>query len=478
MADVFVSYQRSDRLLAEHLSNHLEGRSRSVFLDRKRLEPGTKWEPRIMAELQAAQCVVVLWSRASVKSSWVRKEATSGYMRKRLVQALLDPVDLPEPFASIQAVDLTDWGGVSSPGLEMLLGAVDGVIRLPAGAPSSVAKELDDLVQRLDASTPEKELGSNLLLATWNIRGMSSVNNRWTARPGDRTMRDRRALVAIAEIIRRFDIVVLQEVRALDALNFVRSVLGDDWGVIVLSPSEHITSNYERTAFVFDSRRVMPDGLFDRLGSPETPFPFADKPYATFVDVPYAASFRTRMGNPDSTFTLVLLRLLYGKVLDNPHDLSSLGKWFHDWAEELRSWGQSLLFLGDFGIDRVEDPVYQHFLQSTGMRVPEEMAAAPRTIFETSGRRSFVDHIGWMTDSHGEPMMSLEYKGRAGYVDFSGTIHRRNSTAALAWRLSDHYPIWVELATQASLHTSSRGDRPPSDEGPPADDALERPSRR
>jgi hypothetical protein len=58
--------------------------------------------------INAAKCVVVLWSKKSVKSGWVREEAYIGKDRQILVPAKIEPVDLPLGFGRIQAADLTD----------------------------------------------------------------------------------------------------------------------------------------------------------------------------------------------------------------------------------------------------------------------------------------------------------------------------------------------------------------------------------
>lgn len=452
MADVFISYRHADRLLALKLYDHLSAHGRSVFLDRKRLEPGARWEGRILAELETAGCVVVLWSQASLRSEWVRNEATRGLERRRLVQASLEPVHIPEPFGSLQAIDLTGWRGDPTPELAALTAAIDGVIRLPVGAPRLVHEELDALVDRLDTTAPEKKLGENLLLGTWNIRALGGFAKKWTAGPRDPTRRDDRSLTAIAEIIRRFDLIVLQEVKApFEAFNTVLSKLGDEWGALVLEPSQNPRASGERTAFVFDTRRVIPHGRVDRLGLDDEFRP------GLFFDVPYAAYFRTRLGTPSSTFGLLTLRMLYGRPApdEDVRQLRATNAWLRQWAEEERAFGRSLLFLGDFGSDRRGDPVYDAFVQDR-IAVPDELQAVPRTIFAPGHPSAFVDHVAWMKDDDGQPIMSLRYEGRAGYFDFVGTVHREDAKTALAWSVSDHYPIWIELGTRATRGASKR----------------------
>jgi exonuclease III len=365
-------------------------------------------------------------------------------MRKRLVQALVRPVEPPEPFGSLQAVDLTGWHGEASPELATLIDAIDKIVRLPPGAPRMVADEVDELVQRLDSVAPDKQVGENLLLATWNVRSLGGVTKKWTARQTDVPKRDRRSLVAIAEMIRRFDLIVLQEVKdPPEAFNFVLSVLGDEWATLVLNPNKSLLGNEDRTVFLFDTRRLMPHGLVDRLDLPDI------RSTHLFMDFPYAAFFCTRVGTPSSSFGLVTLRVLYGQRVhkEDTRKLGEIVAWLRDWAEELRANGGSLLLLGDLGIDRAGHPLYDALVQG-GVSIPDELQGLPRTIFEAhASDRSFVDHIGWMMDERGSPIMSLRYGGSAGLFDFAGVVHREDSKVQLSWRISDHYPLWIELIT-------------------------------
>ena len=106
MADIFISYARSNRSQAEALATTLETQGWSVWWD-TRLKGGDLFDERIEEELDAARCVVVLWSKDSVKSRWVRTEANEGMNRKILIPVLVEPVRQPLAFRLIQAIDLS-----------------------------------------------------------------------------------------------------------------------------------------------------------------------------------------------------------------------------------------------------------------------------------------------------------------------------------------------------------------------------------
>lgn len=108
MADIFISYAREDQARAEQLASALEAKGWTVFWDRI-IPPGKTWRGYIGAELNAARCVMVAWSRKSVESEWVLEEADEGKKREILVPVLFDKIELPLGFRSIQTADLSDW---------------------------------------------------------------------------------------------------------------------------------------------------------------------------------------------------------------------------------------------------------------------------------------------------------------------------------------------------------------------------------
>jgi hypothetical protein len=94
MTDVFISYASEDRARAKTLAEALQASGLSVWWDR-RLIAGQTYDEVIEHELETAKSVVVLWSKYSVVSEWVRNEAQVAAERGTLVPALIDAVRLP-----------------------------------------------------------------------------------------------------------------------------------------------------------------------------------------------------------------------------------------------------------------------------------------------------------------------------------------------------------------------------------------------
>jgi hypothetical protein len=107
---IFVSYSREDRAAAEQLARALERDGSTVWWDRK-LVAGASFDTVIDEALTSAGCVIVLWSRVSVTSDWVKNEAAEGLKRKALVPVLLDDARIPLQFRHLHAVSLADWSG-------------------------------------------------------------------------------------------------------------------------------------------------------------------------------------------------------------------------------------------------------------------------------------------------------------------------------------------------------------------------------
>ncbi len=110
MADVFVSYDRRDRELAQKVVQALTEQGMTVWWD-DRITPNETWDKTIERELDSARKVLVLWTDHSVQSDWVRTEA--GAAREaaspKLIQARFSDCKVPLAFRLIQAVDLMGW---------------------------------------------------------------------------------------------------------------------------------------------------------------------------------------------------------------------------------------------------------------------------------------------------------------------------------------------------------------------------------
>ncbi|MFV0298063.1 MAG: toll/interleukin-1 receptor domain-containing protein, partial [Hyphomicrobiaceae bacterium] len=81
---IFLSYASADRALVTELAGFIEAQQYVVWWD-KEISAGDKFGTRIRDALERACAVIVLWTRRSVNSSWVRWEANHGLRLGKLI---------------------------------------------------------------------------------------------------------------------------------------------------------------------------------------------------------------------------------------------------------------------------------------------------------------------------------------------------------------------------------------------------------
>jgi len=109
-ANVFVSYARKDIEAAQRIVQALEDEGYTVWWD-NRLVIGQQYDQEIDNQLQAASCVIALWSHQSVQSQWVRNECARAKSRGTLMPLLIESATLPLEFLHTQCGNLVDWNG-------------------------------------------------------------------------------------------------------------------------------------------------------------------------------------------------------------------------------------------------------------------------------------------------------------------------------------------------------------------------------
>jgi len=316
--------------------------------------------------------------------------------------------------------------------------------------PGEVAEQLAALRVGLDQDLPHRELDRNLLIGTWNIRAFGGLTEKWQSAEKDSPKRNLADARSIAEIISRFDVVAVQEARAdLKALRHTMKALGPDWGLILTDVNPPPKGNGERLAFLFDTRRVKPSGLAAELVIPDQWLKegkiAAGALREQFVRTPYAVSFISA----GQTFILVTLHVIYGEeAKERTGELKAIAEWLADWANRTEDYNQNLICLGDFNIDRQDDPNFKA-LTSTGLQPPAELQGLSRTITDTPGQMHYYDQIAWFTEK-GRAQLTLQYEGagHAGHFTWTDYLLQDLEPDDKSWRISDHYPLWTEFSVR------------------------------
>jgi hypothetical protein len=107
VADIFISYSREDAVRAAALADAFTSVGWSVWFD-DAIRAGAPYDAVIDQQLDAAACVVVVWSRASIDSSWVRAEASAADEQAKLVPVTFERgLRVPVRFRQIHVSHLT-----------------------------------------------------------------------------------------------------------------------------------------------------------------------------------------------------------------------------------------------------------------------------------------------------------------------------------------------------------------------------------
>jgi exonuclease III len=317
-----------------------------------------------------------------------------------------------------------------------------------------------DLDERIPA---RRTLESGLLLATWNIREFDS--SKYGARTEE-------SYYYIAEIVARFDLVAIQEVREdLSALNKLMEILGSNWIYLFTDVTIGTAGNSERMAFVFDSRKVQLGGLVGQLVIP--PLKIKDNVTGKFVfkevqqiaRTPFLCGFKAGW----TDFILATVHILYGEdKADSPdrvEEIRKVANFLAERSEDPRAWSQNWVLLGDFNIYAPED-VTMNALRVAGFVVPKELQRLPSNIAQDK----FYDQIAFRVRPD-----RFATREQAGVYNFFNVVFRGDDEAEYGalmgdayltkksgeartqkertqyyrdWRtfqMSDHLPMWVEL---------------------------------
>jgi len=309
-------------------------------------------------------------------------------------------------------------------------------------------EDIARLRRAMDASgLPGKLTDHNLLIGTWNIRQFGPIHPSWAENPRS-PKRNLRAMALIAEVVRRFDIMAIQEVKRDTAgvRLLVNEFLGPNWAVILSDVTAGSEGNVERLAFIYDKRRVQPSGLAGEIVLPPTE---RGDPAGQFARTPYIVGFQAA----GESFALLTAHIKYGAAPeDRLGELRALADYvaaeIRDRARVERAEEGNLIVLGDFNIDeRLNNPLFRAFI-ATGLLVPPQLWNL-RTTYNTKPK--YYDQIAWFMGD-----LDLPYEERAGVIDFAGSVYRELPALQMSYRVSDHFPLWVEFVIDRSTERMAR----------------------
>ncbi len=221
----------------------------------------------------------------------------------------------------------------------------------------------------------------------------------------------------LANIVRQFDIVAIQEVRSRDQTimpRFVRQI--NSAGVqyeYVLGPRLGRTSSKEQYVYIFDTRTIEVDR--------SSVYTMSD-PYDRMHREPLVALFRTRAAKPEEAFTFKLVN-----VHTDPDEVKEEMNALDDVYRAVLNDGDGeddVILLGDFNTS--EDKLYQ-------VGEISEITTALQDVTTNTKRTKSYDNLIF-SSRH-----TSEFLGRSGVLDI---VRAFNVSSETAEQVSDHLPVW------------------------------------
>jgi hypothetical protein len=172
VADIFISYAKADRDLADKLATMLEAEGWTVWWD-KSLAAGETYRDEIMKQLAAARAVIAIWTSTSVKSDWVRAEAGRAKADGKLIPVKAPDLtypDIPLPFGEMHTENVGSH--------DLIKAAVVAQLAKPQVEPSALRMATKTV--RFQLLTWVGIVGGAVTIFS-NLRGLLSLANwaRW-----------------------------------------------------------------------------------------------------------------------------------------------------------------------------------------------------------------------------------------------------------------------------------------------------------
>ncbi|MEM7767895.1 MAG: endonuclease/exonuclease/phosphatase family protein [Pseudomonadota bacterium] len=346
-----------------------------------------------------------------------------------------------------------------------------------------VSRRLLDLRARLRSpapdGVPQRTRESSLIIGTWNIRDFD--NNKYRHGP-----RRRESLLYIAEIISAFDVCAIQEVNEdLEPLRQILRLMGPDWDFIATDVTVGASGNRERMAFVYDKSKISFRHIAGEIVLPKHALLPDERQFAR---TPFMVSFQAGWFK----FSLCTVHIYFGSNSKNSDGyqrrVAEIDYIAKEMARRAEREDENYILLGDFNIKNTMDET-MHALTKAGFILPPELfpsnilgtkyydQIAFRTrkdecTFLSAGAFNFTEPL--FTEAqyeHYAPILPERHRdlGTDGTPKDRGKDKDYFRKRWMTWQMSDHLPLWVELAIDfADEHLLSNL----------AENAIDRPAQR
>jgi endonuclease/exonuclease/phosphatase family metal-dependent hydrolase len=252
---------------------------------------------------------------------------------------------------------------------------------------------------------------------------------------GESKMAKQHVVEVLARVVRKFDIVAIQEVRAKsDEIipSFVRAVNADGSRYhYVIGPREGRTVSKEQYTFVYDTTRIEVDA--SSLGVCPNPGNALHRP-------PMHVRFRTRVTPAEQAFTFWMVNI-HTDPDEVPQELDALTGVFQA-MQTLRPDEDDVILLGDLNAG---PPEFGSFRRIPGV------GWAVSGVTTNTRRSKTYDNLVFAQPA------TAEYLGMWGVLDLQNTFGLPLETAL---EVSDHNPVWAAFHPCESRPTAVMAAQP------------------
>lgn len=281
-----------------------------------------------------------------------------------------------------------------------------------------------------DAAVPPSVLDKSINVATWNVR-------HWGQK-----RRKRCSLHYIAEILSKFDITAITELRRnVSELTYVLNLLGPYWRAVFSDYTTDAGGNKERIAFIFDSRAVQFTGLAAETDGPRKKNRTTGQyvPKFNWWRKPYVGSFSA--GHFD--FALLAVHLQWGTTAGRKAEIEMLAKWVQTFQKDEYRVDRDVIAIGDFNIPSYRSELYK--------AATKHGLSAPASLLKSDYGTNLAGNKRYDQILHHPTLTGSVFTKYGGSLDFYRGSHKaiepyKNLTKTkFTYELSDHLPLWVQL---------------------------------
>lgn len=307
-----------------------------------------------------------------------------------------------------------------------------------------IATKLLALRESLDQQISGGRRANSLIVGSWNIREFDS---------GKGGMRLDESYHYIAEIIDRFDICAIQEVRDnLAPLQRLMRTLGPNWDYFVTDVTAGSKGNRERMAFAYNRNKMFFRHLIGEIVLPEK----ALVDGLQFARTPFFAAFQAHWFR----FVLCTVHAFYGSERGEKYErrVKELDVLTGEIVRRAKKEDEVYIILGDMNVVDPDDKTYKA-LSKHGVMIPDFGPTNlggnkyyDQLVFTGEGRRvRLIRHgvLDWRDvvflpeeADHYEPL------GNVNEDKPDGKRYKNWAKSYKTWgthQMSDHLPVWVEL---------------------------------